>query len=274
MALPPSEVPKPGTSAHKDTLQQDVFLREVDDALRQDEMIGALKRHGTTAAIAVAVGMAALAGYLWWDKTSNEAVAANSERFTVALDRIEAGQLDAGRKELDPLVKDGSGSGVAARLLQAGILQEQGKAEDAARGYAAIAADSSAPQAFRDLALIRETAIRFDKLQPQQVIDRLKPLAVPGKPWFGSAAEMTAMALMRMDKNQQAGPLFAQIAKDDSVPESLRNRARQMAGLLGVDAVDNVARAAGIENDSAWSAGQQRPQAPPAPAQAPPPPPK
>jgi hypothetical protein len=270
LALPPSELPKTGSGSTADTLQQDVFLREVDDALRQDEMVNAFKRHGKTAGLAVALGLAALAGYLWWDKTSNESVAANSERYAIALDKVEAGQLDSGRTQLGPLTKDGSGSGVAARLLAAGILQEQGKAEEAARGFAAVAADSSAPQPFRDLALIRETAIRFDKLQPQQVIDRLKPLAVAGKPWFGSAAEMTAMAYLRMDKGAQAGPLFAQIAKDASVPESLRNRALQMAGLLGVDAIDDVARAAGIENDSAWAASQQRPPAP-QPQQAPPP---
>jgi len=42
-----------------------------------------------------------------------------------------------------------------------------------------------------------------------------------------------------------AGPLFAAIARDKDTPESLRNRARQMAGLLGVDAIDDAAKAAG-----------------------------
>jgi hypothetical protein len=46
---------------------------------------------------------------------------------------------------------------------------------------------------------------------------------------------------MKMRKPDLAGPLFAAMAKDASVPQSIRSRARQMAGLLGVDAVETPA---------------------------------
>jgi len=64
---------------------------------------------------------------------------------------------------------------------------------------------------------------------------------VPGNPWFGSAGELVAMAYLRQNKPDLAGPLFAALAKDKTVPDSIRQRARQMAGALGVDAVDDVA---------------------------------
>jgi hypothetical protein len=92
------------------------------------------------------------------------------------------------------------------------------------------------------------------------VVDRLKPLAVPGNPWFGSAGELVGMAYLRQGKNDLAGPLFAAIAKDESVPASLRSRTRQLAGLLGYDAVVDVdAALAEMRNDE---------QAPAAPAAA------
>ena len=47
---------------------------------------------------------------------------------------------------------------------------------------------------------------------------------------------MVAVAYLRQNKLQQAGQTFALIAQTDSVPESLRARAVQMAGSLGVDA--------------------------------------
>ena len=75
-------------------------------------------------------------------------------------------------------------------------------------------------------------------LEPQQVVDRLKPLAVEGAPWFGSAGELVAISYMKMRKPDLAGPLFAAMAKDATVPQSIRSRARQMAGLLGIDAVE------------------------------------
>ena len=82
-------------------------------------------------------------------------------------------------------------------------------------------------KAYRDLALIRQTTIEFDALKPQQVVDRLKPLAVEGAPWFGSAGELVAIAYMKMCKPELAGPMFAAMAKDENVPQSIRSRARQ-----------------------------------------------
>ena len=102
--------------------------------------------------------------------------------------------------------------------------------------YKSIAEDSGMPQPYRDAALIRQTALEFDQLQPQQVIARLEPLTKQGEPWFGSAGEMSALALVKQGKRQEAGQLYAAIAKDKSVPETIRARAVQVAGSLGVDA--------------------------------------
>jgi hypothetical protein len=71
------------------------------------------------------------------------------------------------------------------------------------------------------------------------VIQRLKPLAVSGNPWFGSAGEMVAIAYLKQQKPELAAPVFAAMAKDQQVPRSIRSRATQMAGALGVDAVQD-----------------------------------
>ena len=115
---------------------------------------------------------------------------------------------------------------------------EKKNPKKAIEGYAKVAADDSLPKPFRDLALIRQTTAEFDMLKPQQVIDRLKPLAVPGNAWFGSAGEMVAISYLNMGKSDLAGPLFAQLAKDDNVPPTIRSRALQMAGVEGIDAVE------------------------------------
>lgn len=238
MALPPDS-PKKSVSDERNAAQQDGFLREVDEALREDQMLGALKRFGKPVAALIVIGLLTLGGYLYWDHTSKQAAAENSEKTILALEKFTGGSADAALGELTALAKEGSdGSKTAAALLAAGIQQQQGKSEEAAKAFAAVAADASAPQPYRDLATIREMAIRFDALPPQQVIDKLKPLAVPGNPWFGSAGEMVAMAYLKLGKPDQAGPLFAAIAKDKGVPESLKARARLVAGQLGVDPGD------------------------------------
>lgn len=251
LALPPSDRPNSQSKADEQAAaQQDVFLREVDDALREAELKSILSRYGKPIGGAIAAGLVMLAGYLWWDNSTKQAAGERSEQATIALDKLEAGNAAAALADLESLTKDGSdGSKAAAAMTRAAILVQQVKAEDGAKAFAAIAADEAAPQAYRDLATIREVSLRFEAMQPQQVIDRLKPLAVPGNAWFGSAGELVGMAYLKLGKPDQAGPLFAAIGKNTEVPTTLRTRMRQVAGQLGHDA--------GTEDVAAPAAAQQ-----------------
>lgn len=229
--------------AQRKAAEQDVLLREVDDALREDEMFGAIRRYGRPIALGVALGLVALGGYLWWESSSKGAVGEHGEQLTMALDQVEARRLGEGDKALAKLAGEAEGgSRAAAKLMRGGIALEQKKPAQASRLFAEVAADDKAPQPFRDLATIREIAVKFDSLPPQQVVDRLKPLAVPGNAWFGNAGELVGLAYLKQNKPELAGPLFAAISKDKQAPETLRGRARQLAGLLGADAIDDVAK--------------------------------
>jgi hypothetical protein len=249
LALPPRPPHSPDEkTAQRQSAQQDVFLREVDDALREEEMRNAIKRWGTTFGVALVLAIVGLGGYLWWEQEQKAEAGAHAEQFTLALDAVEGRNLDQGATKLASLADDSDdGVAAAALVMQGAVAAERGKTDEAKRLFEQVAADESAPQPYRDLAAIRAVAVDFDSIPPADVIARLKPLAVPGKTWFGSAGELVGMAYLKQQRNDLAGPLFAAIAKDKQVPESQRTRARQMAALLGVDAIDDVARAAGTE---------------------------
>jgi hypothetical protein len=246
LALTPKSPPVPSPAGNsKETAPQDLFLREVDDALREDQLRTLLRTQGRPIAAVIIGGLLGLAGYLWYGEHQKALIGSQGETFVMALDQIEAGRPLVGTQTIAPLAKDGNaGYRAAVQLVQAGVAQQQKKDAEAARGYAAIAADTAAPGPYRDLATIREVATNFDKLAPQVVVDRLRPLAVPGKPWFGSAGELVAQAYLKQGKNEAAGALLAAIAKDKSVPDTLRRRTRQLAGQLGVDAVEDPVAAA------------------------------
>ena len=238
------------------------MLREVDDAVRQDQYAHFAQRFGIPLIILLVLALAAFAGWLYWQNRQEAAMEQRSEALISALDQVEAGNLDTGAELLDPLANgDSAGPQSAARLPQAGTPLEQGRADDAAQLFAAVGADPEAPAALRNLATIREVATRFDSLPPQQVIDRLEGLAVPGNPFFGSAAELVAMAHLEAGNTQRAGNLFAEIAKAEDVPDSLRSRARQIAGQLGVDAIVDVEALLEQQGAGAAAAAQQAPQA-------------
>lgn len=242
MALPPDNSQnRPDKTADRAAAQQDVLLREIDEAVRQDQLADAARQYGRPVLAFLVAGLAAFAGYLWWHDRQETRLEEASEGLIRALDQVDAGNLDAGTKALLPVTEAGDeGAKAASRLLKAGIALQQGRKPDAIALYAAVAADGNAPKPYRDVAAIREVAANFDAMKPEDVISRLKPLAVPGDPWFGSAGELVGIAYLKQGKTELAGPLFAAIAKAKDVPDSLRSRARQMSGLLGVDAVVDV----------------------------------
>ncbi len=229
--------------AERDAAQKEGFFREVDEALREDEMRGAIRRYAVPVSAALGAGLLALGGFLWWNDHQADVRAGQAEQIVLALDKVDSGQQDAAFAQVASLVQDGTpGDRAAARLLQAGIATRQGKLDQAAQLFAQVAADDHAPKPFRDLATVRGVALTFDKMSPADVVTRLRLLAVPGAPFFGSAGEMVGMAYLKEGHPDMAAPLFGAIAHDPNVPDSLRARARQLAGALGFDAVDDVSR--------------------------------
>ncbi|MXO83198.1 tetratricopeptide repeat protein [Altererythrobacter aestiaquae] len=216
-------------------------MREVDEAVRQDELSNFMDKYGKPLIAAIVLGLAAFAGYLYWDAQQEAAMEKDSETLISAMDQLEANNFDTANSTLEQLIAEGGGGAKAAsQMLQGGIAQQQGKPAEAAERFAAIAADGDAPQTLRDLATVREVAATFDLRTPADVVARLSAIAVPENAYFGSAGEMVAIAYLEQGKRAEAGALLAQIAQADDVPESLRSRARQLAGVLGVDAIEDV----------------------------------
>ncbi len=217
----------------------EAFLREVDDELRKEEALALWKRWGVWIVAAVVVGLIAFAGWLWWQQHRVTVSEDQGVKFTTAIEALGANQVAKAAPALAELAKDGSaGYSALAKFTEADIALQKNDLPGAAKKLAEVANDSGAAQPLRDLALVRQTLAEYDSLKPQVVIDRLRPLAVKGNPWFGSAGEMVAIAHLRLNQRDLAGRMFGEIARDEDVPESIRQRAVQMAGVLGVDAVD------------------------------------
>ncbi len=226
------------TPTDKRSASDEAFLREVDDAVRAGDLENFWKRYGRWLAIALVVGLAAFGGWIYWQNQQIAAAEKQGEQFILAVEKLQGGNVAAAKTELGTIAKaEQPGYRAMAQILLANITAAEGNTKKAVADYAKVVGDESLPQPFRDLALIRQTTVEFDSLPPQQVIDRLKPLAKPGNAWFGSAGEMTAISYMKMGKDNLAGPIFAQIAKQEDLPQTLRSRAQQMAGALGVDTV-------------------------------------
>ena len=220
------------------------FVREVDEELRKEQMETAAKKYGGLFAVLAILVLLAAGGYLLWrDRQAKQAEAA-TEQLKQAYDQIGAGKPKAAGEMLGKLQGEDGAVGASARLATAALAIEKGDKKAALAQYAAIANDKDLAQAYRDLALVRQTLIEYDGLKPDEVIRRMQPLAVSGNPFFGTAGELTGMALIAKGQPKQAGELFAKVAADTQLPDSLRSRAVQIAGSLGVDASASLPSAA------------------------------
>lgn len=215
----------------------ETFAREVDENLRRDQLRDFFKAYGNWLIAGVVVFLAASGGFIWWQNHQLQRSEAQVEQLAQIYKDVGSGDTAKAPQQLDELSKSGSKSvSASARFARAAVALQQNDNKTAIATYKSIAEDSGLPQPYRDAALIRQTALEFDQLQPQDVIVRLEPLTKPGEPWFGTAGEMTALAMIKQGKKQEAGQLFATIAKDPGVPQTIRSRAVQVAGSLGVDA--------------------------------------
>lgn len=222
----------------------DVFIREVDDEYRRERMGALWARWGRWLIVGIGVLLIAVAGLLYWRDARVKATEARGARFGQALAELRAGQTEKAAPTLTELAGAREpGYRALARLAQAAVLVEKRDEAGALRLLDAIVADGDAAQPFRDLALLKATGLRFDTLAPGEVVARLRPLAQPGNPWFGSAAELTALAYLKDGKPALARPLLDAVVKDVTVPVSIRGRVQQLVtGLPAAPAPGGSAR--------------------------------
>lgn len=216
--------------------RDEAFLREVDEAYREDEFRKFFSRWGRWILVGIGVLLAALGGWFWWQAEQTKRAEALSEQFTAALDKIESGSTTEAVAELDKIADAGNPSYRSlSAFTKAGIALNGGDAEKAMAAVKTVANDPKAAQPFRDAATMKLLRLEFDKLEPAEILKRTAPFLAGDSPWFPVAGEMAALAHLKAGAPDKAGPLFYRIASDERTPQSMRARAEQMAAALGQD---------------------------------------
>ena len=227
MARPPS------------TEVNETFLREVDEEYRRDMVRDFVVDNRVFLISLVALFLAVSGGWIWWQSHQRGQAGSQVEELAAIFQDIGAGKTQQAPAKLATVAENSSDAVRTTALFTAAALDLQNNnAKAATAKYRSIAEDEGQPEPYRQIALIRQTALEFDQLKPEDVIARMKPFAVPGEPWYGSAGEMTALALIKQGKPAEAGKLLAAIGRDLRVPSAIRGRSVQMASSLGIDASD------------------------------------
>lgn len=232
------------------------FLREVDEAVRQDQLIDLWQRYGRALVVVVVAGLVAFGGWIAWQDYRQKQAGELAEKAQTMMTQVAAGkQPDA---QLVAALADSGRPGYRAMALltQAGAAAAKGDTARASSLYGQVAGDGDIAAPWRDLATVRQVALDLDRMAPQAVVDKLKPLALEGGPWFASATEMTGIAYLKMGKRDLAKSLFAALAKDKEAPPAAQLRAQQMAAVLGADVSADMTLGSGEEKSGNAQAGE------------------
>ena len=219
----------------------DTFMREVDDAVRADRLQEFGRRFGKPLIAGLIIGLIALAGWLFWQSRSEADSGELGTSLNSALDSLAQSRPKAAATAADPLAKgDNPTYAALALMVQGNAAAAQGDMRGASAKFAAVAANADVDQALRDTALLRQMLAEYDTIEPAALIARLRRIvAQPTNSAFPSAAELTALAELKRGNDAAAGALFKRIAETEGVSDSLKSRAVQMAGMLGVDAIED-----------------------------------
>jgi hypothetical protein len=205
------------------------LFREVDEEVRREQAKKLWDRYGTylvAVSLAVIIGVASWKGWQYWQLNRSQAAA--KVYFKQGSDA--AGPRDS---ELEQLAHSGpAGYALLARFSLAGELAKAGKPDEAVKAYDAIAADRSAPQAFREAATIRAAYLLADTASAADLSARLAALDKPDSVWRLPIKEIYALAAWRESRYPDAFQLVGEIAADPAAPQGMRQRAQIMAAVL------------------------------------------
>ncbi len=210
------------------------LVDEVDEELRQERAARLAKRFGGlfgTVALLVLAGVAGWQGWNWYQsrQAGITAEAYLSSTRDAAADGADTRAIAA---RMATLANDApTGYRVLTRLRAAALAAEAGDKPAALTIWNQVAADGSADALYRDLATLMWATHALEPANAAEIRTRLTPLAAG--PWGASAREILALAALAAGQNDDARRRLTELARDDAVPQGVRDRAQRL--LTGID---------------------------------------
>lgn len=203
------------------------FIDEVTEEVRRDRLFRLFRKYGW---IGVVLVLAVVGGAAWneWTKARD---AARAQAFGDAVvDALDLGTPEERRAALAAVPADGEQSG----LLQ--LILASDPEEDRATALAAlekVAADTSLPVSYRDLAVLRRVLVGGAELALADRRTALQGISAAGRPYRSLAEEQLAYLLIEEKKPQDAIALLSALVQDQEASGALRARAGQVITALG-----------------------------------------
>jgi hypothetical protein len=212
---------------------RDSFLREVDEAVRQERYKQLWDKYGVYALGVAVLLVAGVAGYKGWTYWQEKQAQAAGTKFTQALLMEDGPEAAKARELLTELANKGpEGYRVLARFQLAASEAKAGESDKAVADYDALATDPNVDSILKDHATLQAAALRLDNADYAEMERRLKGLIDSDSAWRFSARELLGLSAYRLNNMREAERQFSELLGDEKTPQNLRERADMMLELI------------------------------------------
>ncbi|MBL4747981.1 MAG: tetratricopeptide repeat protein [Magnetovibrio sp.] len=215
---------------------EDALIREVNDDLREEQMMKLWNRFGGYIIGAAVLIVIIVAGYQGWKQYDTATRTKEGDGFYTATLLAKSGKVDDAIMAFGQLSKkSSSGYSTLAQLQQAALMATQGDSKGAAALYLTIAKANAGDVAFGGLANVLGAMVEINTggYDVDGMTMRLQSLSDDGAPYRYSARELLALVAMKSGDKSTAIERFKQLSNDAKAPSGIKNRAKNLVQYLG-----------------------------------------
>ncbi len=211
----------------------DTFIREVNEQIRQDRASSLWQKYGRLVIAGAVLIVLGTAAKVYWDHYQSSVAAASGDKYLEAIELSGQGQHEQAMAVLQEIASDGSnGYPALAKMRLAAETAAQDDKAAALSMFDEIANNPSEPAVLREIARLRGGLLAVDLEGYEQVEVRLKDLAAAGNPFRHSAREALGIAALKAGNDQMALEWFTAVSEDANAQGGVRARAQVMLDLL------------------------------------------
>lgn len=214
-------------------MSDDSLFREVDEAIRQDQLSRLWDKYGVWIVTGAVLIIAGVSGYKFWVYWSSEQAREAGARFVGGITHIEDGKTSEAIDVFKSLAEQGpSGYRTLSMFQLAALYARDGKRAEAVKIYDELGNRTGIDEVQQNFAKIQAATLRLDDAPFEEMRTRLDKLAVTGNDWRHSARELLGLSAYRSRNFSAAERYFSTILSDQQSPANMRQRSEMMLSLL------------------------------------------
>jgi hypothetical protein len=231
----------------------ETFVQEVDQSVREEQLLAQAKRYGPWLAGLFILVLAALGGWQWWQQQQQNVARSQAAEYAAAQQLAASGNLDGAKAAFEHLTTQGPETyRVMARMEYAALLSVQGDLDGSIAAFDQAAAAARDP-VMKETAQLRAAYIAAETQDFEALQRRLQPLVQSHSRLSYLARELLAIQAWRSGHNDVARSTLEDLTLAFDAPEGVRQRAQVALALVGRAPAPTTSAAAPSANSPASS---------------------